>query len=311
MEDKLIVRDEALMPSTFDELMRQADMFVKSGLMPIEIKTPQAAATIMLMGRELSIPPMQAFRGIYVVKGKPTLSAQLMGALILRAGHSYHVDKSDGTRCIITFQRRGSKPYVHSFTMDDAKRADITGNPTWGKYPQAMLFSRCMSAGARICMPDVIAGMYTPEEIADPNMVTVDADTGEVQVIDVTPKVIDTTRTATQPMRVATEEPEFAPSILSEPTKAKSTSPEAPKSAPAPLSQPTAAPPVLPGAHWIDEESTRNRFWVHARSELRLSQKDVADILHAATMHAYTGTYDDAINALDAYAENSPKGTAP
>jgi hypothetical protein len=178
MSNELMIRDEALMPTTFDGLLKQAQVLVKSGMLPEAVRTPEAAVVIMLKGRELNIPPMQAFASIYVVKGKPTIGAQLMGALILRDGHSYHVESLTDEGCVITFTRRGGKPYTHKFTIEDATKAGLLANDTWKKYPKAMLFSRCMSAGARIAMPDVLAGMYTPEELTD--SVTVDAETGEI-----------------------------------------------------------------------------------------------------------------------------------
>ena len=178
MSNELMIRDEALMPTTFDGLLKQAQVLVKSGMLPEAVRTPEAAVVIMLKGRELNIPPMQAFASIYVVKGKPTIGAQLMGALILRDGHSYHVEHLSDEGCVITFTRRGGKPYTHKFTIEDATKAGLLANDTWKKYPKAMLFSRCMSAGARIAMPDVLAGMYTPEELTD--SVTVDTETGEI-----------------------------------------------------------------------------------------------------------------------------------
>lgn len=201
METGLMVRDEALLPTTFDGLMKQAQVLVKSGLLPQEVRTPEAAVVIMLKGRELDIPPMTALSSIYVVKGKPSISAQLMGALILRAGHAYHVATLTNDKCVITFTRKGGQPYTHEFTMQDASAAQLAGSETWKKYTKAMLFSRCMSAGARIAMPDVIAGMYTPEEMTD--AVTVDAETGEVtpaaQVIDVKPVTVTVTTPPAQP----------------------------------------------------------------------------------------------------------------
>jgi len=62
-------RDEALLPTTFEGMLAQAEVLVKSGLLPRTVKTPAAAVAIMLTGRELGIPPMQSFRSIYVVDG--------------------------------------------------------------------------------------------------------------------------------------------------------------------------------------------------------------------------------------------------
>ncbi len=215
-----LYHDQALMPTTFDGLLQQAEVLVKSGMLPAEVKTAAAAVAIMLKGRELNIPPMQAFSSIYVVKGKPTVSAQLMGALILRAGHSYHVESLTDQEAVITFQRKAGKPYTHSFTLKDADKAGLLNSETWRKYPKAMLFSRCMSAGARIAMPDVIAGMYTPEELADPGTLVVD-DSGEV--IDVMPRV---PAPATAPAPESPAQPETPPA---EPRKDKPTRPYAPE----------------------------------------------------------------------------------
>jgi hypothetical protein len=59
-------------------------MAIKSGFLPTSINTPEKAVIIILKGRELGIPPMQAFSSIAVVNGKPTMSAELMLSLIYR-----------------------------------------------------------------------------------------------------------------------------------------------------------------------------------------------------------------------------------
>lgn len=181
MENELMVR-QSLFPATFSEMMAQADVLVKSGLLPETIRSASAAVAIMMTGRELGLPPMLSFRAIAIIKGKPTLSAQLMGALIRREGHSYKIIESTNLRCVIEFRRRSGEFYSHVFDLEDAKRAGLTGD-NWTKYPKAMLFSRCMSAGARAFMPDVIAGMYTTEELS--GAVTVDEETGEVEPVTV------------------------------------------------------------------------------------------------------------------------------
>ncbi len=186
-ENGMILRqDDALMPTSFAGVMQMGDALFKSGLLPQEIKSGSAAMAIILTGRELGIGPMLSLRSIFVVKGKPTLSAQLMGALIFSKGHSYAIKRSDNEQCMIEFKRASGAAYTHTFTLEDAKRAGLTGQ-TWSAYPKAMLFSRCMSAGARAFMPDVIANMYTPEEMASVTAAEVvdavpmvDTETGEI-----------------------------------------------------------------------------------------------------------------------------------
>jgi hypothetical protein len=48
-----------------------------------------------------------------------------------------------------------------------AERAGLLKNPTWKAYPEAMLFSRALTAGMRTHCPDALGGhtAYTPDEI--------------------------------------------------------------------------------------------------------------------------------------------------
>lgn len=183
-----------IMPSSFEQMMTHADTLVKSGLLPIEIKTPAAAAAIMLTGREFGMTTMQSFRLLCVVKGKISMYAQCMAALILNAGHSYHVDEMTEERCTITFTRKGGKPKAYTFTMADAKRADLSGGMNYQKYPAQMLWARCMAKGARAEMPDVIGGMYTPDELSSGAVLEPMGD-----VVDVKPTITVITPDQTQP----------------------------------------------------------------------------------------------------------------
>ena len=175
-----MIRDDALTPMTLEGLMTQATMLVASGILPKDIRTPEAAAAIILTGRELGIPPMQSFRAIYIVNGKPTISTEHMAAMLLQAGMTYNIDRLDAGECAITFKRPGME-YTHTFTAADAQKAGLWKGNTWSKYPKDMLYNRCFSGGARKFAPDVLGKMYTPEEI-DPDGVTIDVD-GQIVVV--------------------------------------------------------------------------------------------------------------------------------
>lgn len=145
---------------------------LKSGTLPTSIKTPQAAAIIALKGRELGISFMTAMSHIHVINGKPTMSAELMQAQARKnlPGLKISIVKSDDKEASIKFKRPDDDSWFTStFTLEDAKRADLLKNPTWSKYPKAMLFSRAVSAGLRIICPEALMGVsYTPEELGAP-----------------------------------------------------------------------------------------------------------------------------------------------
>lgn len=148
-------------------MQEQAEVLVASGFLPEALDTPNKVLTVLLAGRELGIPPMQAIRGIHVVKGRPSLSAELMLALAYQniAGFKFKVDASNEQLCRVTGQRPGGDPITQTFSLSDAQRAGLTNGDNWRKYPAAMLRARAISALLRVVAPDAIRGIYTPEEI--------------------------------------------------------------------------------------------------------------------------------------------------
>ena len=150
-------------------MKQQASMIAKSGMAPENLQDdPVKILTIALKGREIGVPPMQALSHINIVKGKPTISAELMAALAQRAGHKIRVLESTGTKCTVQGVRLDDPdaPQQVTFTLQEAKEAGITNNPTWKKYPAAMLRARAISALCRFAFADVLMGAsYTPEEL--------------------------------------------------------------------------------------------------------------------------------------------------
>jgi hypothetical protein len=154
--------------SEFKMLKELGKMAVDSGFLPNSIKNATQAVIIMLKGRELGIPPMQAFSSIAVVNGRPAMSAELMLSLIYKnvAGAVVNFLETDSQKCLIEAQRPGGKLTRFKWTIEDAKRASLLGKGNWVTYPAAMLRARCTSAMARAMFPDALAGVvYTPEEL--------------------------------------------------------------------------------------------------------------------------------------------------
>jgi hypothetical protein len=140
---------------------------VASGLLPTTIKKPEAAAAIILKGRELGIPAMQAFSHIHVIQGKPTCSSELMLALLARGGVTWDwiSDGSQGSAEIV-FRRAGFGEATGRYTIAEARTAKLTAKDTWKNFESNMLRARAISNGARMIGPDLLSGMsYTPEEM--------------------------------------------------------------------------------------------------------------------------------------------------
>lgn len=178
--NKTTTTSTALAPvqAEWGALKKQCIAFVMSGFLPDHItknctehQALAKAMTIAWKGRELGIPPLQAFSSIGVINGKPCLSAELMLALCYQRVKGFQAafttpPEKQNDECTIVMTRPGGQPQSFRFTMQDAQRAGVVrqGSP-WQKFPAAMLRARAISAAARAVCPDAIMGCYTPEEM--------------------------------------------------------------------------------------------------------------------------------------------------
>lgn len=168
MATELAVYNSNTQVYSWQEMKEQAKELVPTGFLPESIKTPQQAMAIMLTGKELGLPPMQAIRGINIIKGNPTLKPELMLALCLQRikGFQYQFKDCDNKSATFICKRPEMiEPYTSTFTMEDAKAAGLAGKEIWTKYPGNMLRWRAVANALHIVAPDVLVGVYTPEEI--------------------------------------------------------------------------------------------------------------------------------------------------
>jgi hypothetical protein len=154
------------------------EIMFKSGYWQDTRSQAQAIVKI-LAGAELDFGPITSMNGVYIIEGKTTLAANLVGAAIQRSGrYRYRVVEHDDEHCTIDFFEivggKREKLGTSSFSQADARAADLLGKRTrmWEKFPRNMVFSRALTNGARWYTPDVFGGpVYTPDELgAEVNM---------------------------------------------------------------------------------------------------------------------------------------------
>ena len=174
-----VQQSAALEMVQFDRLLSACEILVKSGFLPTSIKTKEQAAAIVLTGRELGIPTMQALRQIEVIQGKPTVKPELMlaRAYQLVPGFSHEILERSDKKCVIKFGAKGRKDYTHTFSFEDARALLLADKDNYKKQPATMLGWRCISGGLRIFCPQVTSTLYTPEEL-DPSIIVTEE--GEV-----------------------------------------------------------------------------------------------------------------------------------
>lgn len=119
-------------------------------------------------GRELGLGDMESLRSIYVVDGRPTLSAELMVRQVRRRGHSVQGESTPDYATATGKRNDNGDTMTVTWTMEMAKRAGLAQKQNWKNYPEAMLWARAVSQLCRMLFGDCLAGVvYTMEELED------------------------------------------------------------------------------------------------------------------------------------------------
>lgn len=174
---------------SWDQMKEKASMLVRSGFLPVAVNTPEKAIAIMIAGRELGIAPMEAFRSIHVIQGKPTVSPQLMLALANRTGQLEDIQiDSKPDKCTVTITRKGRKPHIEVFGIPEATKLGLMAKDNYQKQAPIMFRWRALAANLRVTFPDVLLGLYTSEELGA-DVKVIDENSMEVEVPKVVPQI--------------------------------------------------------------------------------------------------------------------------
>lgn len=175
---------------TFEDL---AAKLLMSGLLSERVKTLPQAVLLMAKARELGIGPIEGLSKLYIVRGVVAAESQLMMGLAMKSGVVrvvWHEQSPDG--CSATFYRYSPagvmlQEYTSTWTWERVQQAgfhkDRSGNmkQTYGNPAsrQVMIKHKVEAEGLRTVAPDIIGGVYSPEEF------------GVQSLSELTPEVID------------------------------------------------------------------------------------------------------------------------
>lgn len=150
---------------TIQDIAQMGQIFAKSGM--YGIKSPEMAMTLMFQAQAEGIHPAKAMQEYHVINGKPSLSSQAMLARFQLAGGVAKWVKRTATEATLHVEHKQGGELDVTWDIDRAKKAGLLGNPTWSKYPEAMLSARCISESIRAVFPACLGGMYSIEEEQD------------------------------------------------------------------------------------------------------------------------------------------------
>jgi hypothetical protein len=127
------------------------------------------AFTLMMLAESKGLHPIQAMERYHIIQGRPSMRADAMQAEFNRIGGRVDWLETTDAKCIAVFYHPQLCPKgkTVTFTIQEARRANLTTKAIWNSYPANMLRARVISIGVRMVAPGVILGIYTPDEVSD------------------------------------------------------------------------------------------------------------------------------------------------
>jgi hypothetical protein len=145
-----------------------AQHFFQSGFFG-DVQSMSQAVVKIVAGEELGLGPMTSMQGIHIIKGKPTMSANLHAVQVKRSeNYNFRPVETTAEKARIEWFEDGQSVGFSEFTIEQAETAGlIKSDSGWTRYPEDMLFARALTRGMRRFCPEVSAGSpaYTPEEL--------------------------------------------------------------------------------------------------------------------------------------------------
>jgi len=165
MTTDLVKVSSAIEPQNMTELGQLAEKAAKSRFFGCE--TPEQALMVMMAGKDLGLSYTQSLRAFYIVKGRPCFSAQGMVAVCLKSPlcKYFRTVSVSATEATVETKRGDDPPRQATFTIQEARLAGLANKDNWKAYPSRMLLARAQAFLAREVYPDLLMGLYDPDEI--------------------------------------------------------------------------------------------------------------------------------------------------
>lgn len=169
----------------FNAAMNMARTLARSQIVPSAFRDkPDDVFAAIQMGAELGFQPMQSLNAISMIQGNATLKGQTMLSLV-RAKVPRSIIKitkeGDVISCYAARSEEDAKNglgYTAEWSKEKAVKAKFAVKwdkdlkkfvlkDNWENQPETMSRWRAVSEALRVIFPDILMGLYTPEEIED------------------------------------------------------------------------------------------------------------------------------------------------
>ena len=152
-----------------NDLQLTGGMLAKSGM--FGIKNDGAGMVIAMTCYQEGITPLEFLRTYHIIENKPAMRSDAMTAKFRQIGGKIKIISRTRELAKAEFEFEKSKT-IFEYSIEDAKLEELvfmadkkTIKDNWRKRPHKMLWARLTSDAVRALAPEIVAGVYTPEEV--------------------------------------------------------------------------------------------------------------------------------------------------
>jgi hypothetical protein len=177
-------RMNALVPASMAEAMNLAEIMANANLLPDHLRNkPGDCLLVIMQAQRWNMDPVSVAQCTSVVHGKLCYEGKLVAAALYATGalegrlHYEVAGTGQNASIVVTGSSRGGKgPQTVRGSVKDWRTygKDKQGNRidnAWDKMPEDMLVYRGTRQWARLYAPEAMLGVYTPDELDEPEQV--------------------------------------------------------------------------------------------------------------------------------------------
>jgi len=128
---------------------------------------PAQMLTKLIIASGLGLGLMSIHK-ISFIRDKPVIEAHVLLAAVQASGQIESIkEEYDSKKATVTIKRKGGEEKTTTFTLDEAKTAQLLNNANYQKWPQRMLLARARSFALRDQFADLLQGVMPKEELQD------------------------------------------------------------------------------------------------------------------------------------------------
>lgn len=186
------------MDSPVAAMEAMGEVFYKSGMFAID--RPEQGRVLALACLSEGMSPFQLLRTYHIIQGRLTKRSDKMLAEFKAMGGKcrWIGDINDTSKQRAQFVLN-ENDLEAEYNIEDAKREGLTGKDVWKKSAPDMMRARLISKVMRMIAPEIVAGIYAPEETPAYIDTTATVETVKEPLLPETPKAA--TATVVEPVK--------------------------------------------------------------------------------------------------------------